>query len=304
MPSNPVSYPLGHATVADGNLTVESALNFPSRITKRVVDLTANSILFDKLFTQSGTLASHSVLYWQSRPGDQYMPRRLPDRGPGDEVVIAGPSELPDPLVARSRDVSGRFFVPDEAKLRNAWTLVDEETTRLANTISRELNYMAVDTIEEAVTAFGGEITVVGHEWGATILDGASPTPAGQRPTADFANVQLSADLDEIGVKYDLWVVNPREQASLMTVYGKDYQAVLDSAGIEVFATNRVAAGTAYALASGQIGFLSYEKMLKTDVYRDDPRLGSWVQMGCKVLMGVTSPYAMRKVTGLATAAG
>ncbi|MBB1030500.1 hypothetical protein G6027_06310 [Dietzia sp. SLG310A2-38A2] len=299
MSSNPVGFPLGKTTSDKGKISVDAALNYPARITQAVVEMTANSIIFDKLFSQHGTLASHSVVYWQSRPGDQYMDRRLADRGVGDQVQIVGPKEMPDPLVANSRDVSGRYYIPDEARLRNTRSLLLEETTRLGNTIARELNYLAVDTIEEAVSTLEGAVTVAGNDWAATIIDGASPTPPGQRPTADFANVQLSADRDEIGVTYDLWIVNPIQHASLKTTYGKDYQAVLDSAGVEIFPTNRVERGTAYALAKNRVGFLAYEKMLETTVYREDQTMGSWVQMGCKVLMGVTSPYAMRKVVGL-----
>lgn len=299
MSNNPVGFPLGRTTAEKGKLSVDMALNNPARITQAVVELTANSIIFDKLFSNHGSLASHSVVYWQASPGQQYMDRRLADRGVGDQVQVVGPKELPDPHVANSRDVPGRYYIPDEARMRNTRSLLVQETDRLGNTIARELNHLAVDTIEEAVSTLTPEITMPGHDWAATLLDGSAPTHPSQRPTADFANIQLSADVDEMGITYDLWIVNPIQHAALKTVYGKDYKAVLDSAGVEVFSTNRVANGTAYALAKNQVGFLAYEKMLETTVYREDSTMGSWVQMGCKVLMGVTNPYAMRKVVGL-----
>ena len=97
-----------------------------------------------------------------------------------------------------------------------------------------------------------------------------------------------------------MWLVNPQEYASLRIVYGPDLNQILDDAGISMFRSNRVTAGTAYAAVRGGVGFLGYEQMLQTETWREPKTKQNWVQSSVLPIMGVTDPYAVKKVTGLA----
>lgn len=300
MPISTVAYPLGTPTVVDNKLTVDTALNQPGRITKRIADLTLQKFIVDKIFGSSGAdVAAGAIIYDQVTENDLYTSRDVEQRGPSDEYpIIYG--ERGEPMVAKAEDWGGKFFVTDEARSRNKVAEFDQDVTRLANTIVRKVNQRAVATLESAITALGGAGVVVGHDWSSAILTGTSPTPTAQQPVADFTNTQLAADTDELGVVYDLWLVNPNQKAALANVYGAEYKALLESLGVSIFDSNRVPAGTAYAVATGQVGFLDYEKKLQTETWREQSTRRTWVQSFAMPIMGVTNPYAVKKVTGLA----
>ena len=131
-------------------------------------------------------------------------------------------------------------------------------------------------------------------------LSGTAPTPNNERPFADFAAVQLAADREELGVSYDLWLVNPQELHNLRVAYGVELSAILADAGLEIFPSNRITAGTAYAVARAQVGFLDYEQGLATETWREQKTKRNWVQSSVLPIMGVTNPYSIKKLTGLA----
>ncbi|QIS00985.1 hypothetical protein F5X71_00360 [Nocardia brasiliensis] len=301
MSTAPVSFPLGAPTLAGSTLTVDLALKQPARITKRLADLTLQKFIVDRIFSSSGaSVAAGAVIYDQITANELYTTRDIEQRAPSAEYPIVG-SDRTDPKVATSEDWGGKFWISDSARTRNDVAHFNNQVTALSNTIVRKVNQRAVVTLEAAIAALGGAGVVPGHDWSDVQLAGTTPTPSDLRPTADFANVQLAADIEELGVVYDLWLVNPQEKANLAIAYGSALAEVLESAGIrEMFASNRVAAGTAYAVATGEVGFLSYEQGLATETWREEKTKRTWVQSSVMPIMGVTNPYSIKKVTGLA----
>jgi hypothetical protein len=295
----PVSYPLGAPTLVGNTLTVDTALKQPGRITKRIADLTLQNFIVDKIFAGSGaTTVAGAIVYDQVVSNQLYTSREPERRMPGDEYPIVGAPRTA-PKVATSEDWGGKFFVTDEAVRRNDRIHFDNQVTQLANTLVRRVNTQAVAQLDAAITALGGAGTFVGHNWEAVVTGGSSQTNATGWPAADFANAQLAADVDELGVTYDLWIMNPLQKATLVTVYGSGLAEVLRSFNIEIFASNRVAAGTAYAVARGQVGFLDYEQGLATETWREAKTKRNWVQTSVMPIMGITNPYSIKKVTGL-----
>lgn len=296
----PVSYPLGAPTISNNQLTVDTALKQPGRITKRLADLTLQKFIVDKIFSSSGaSVASGAVIYDQVTSNELYLTNDVEERTPGAEYPLVS-GERGDALVARSEDWGGKFWVSDEAVRRNDKSHFDNQVTQLGNTLVRKVNSRTVATLEAAITDVGGAAVVPGNDWSDVTLSGNTPTPNNERPFADFAAVQLAADREELGVSFNLWIINPQEQANLRVAYGPDLDAVLKDAGIEVFASNRVTAGTAYAVASNQVGFLDYEQGLATETWREQKTKRNWVQSSVMPIMGVTNPYSIKKITGLA----
>ncbi|MBW4813167.1 MULTISPECIES: major capsid protein [Rhodococcus erythropolis group] len=301
MPSpSPVAYPLGAPTLVGGVLTVDTALKQPQRITKRLADITLQKFIVDKIFSSSGvSVASGAVIYDQVVANELYTARDIEQRAAGNEYPIVG-GERQDPKTASAEDWGGKFYITDQAKSRNDVVYFDNQVTQLANTVVRKVNARAVATLESAIAGLNGAGVVPGHDWSNVTLSGNAPTPNAERPGADFAKVQLAADREELGVVYDLWIVNPQEKANLVIAYGEDYEAILRASGIEIFDSNRVTAGTAYAVARGQVGFLDYEVGLTTETWREEKTRKNWVQSYVQPIFGVTNPYSIKKVTGLA----
>jgi hypothetical protein len=294
-----VAYPLGPPTYSGNMLTVDTALQQPTRITRRIADLTLQRFIVSQVFSSGGGVTGGAVVYDQALLNELYLERDVERVAPGDEFPVVT-SVRQAPQVAEVEKWGGKFFVTDEARDRNNVTTFNNQVTQLANTIVRKVNTRAIETLEAAITALGGAGEFVGQNWTTVVTGGSSQTNNSGWPAADFAKAQLLADVDELGVTYDLWLLNPQEAAQLAIVYGSALSDVLASHGITTYPSNRVPAGTAYAVARGQVGEIRVEKPLGTETWREQKTERSWVQSSVRPVMYVTNPYSIRKVTGLA----
>jgi hypothetical protein len=108
------------------------------------------------------------------------------------------------------------------------------------------------------------------------------------------------AEEDELGISYDLWLLNPAQYAQLIILYGATgLRSVLSEMGISIYVSNRVPAGTAYVVAQGQVGQIRIEKPLGTESWRDPDHERTFVQAGVRPLMFVDNPFAVLQFTGL-----
>lgn len=142
----------------------------------------------------------------------------------------------------------------------------DQQVTQLSNTLTRKLDVRAMEVVTGAIR---GDNVVVGHSWASLVTTGnpANLTPLASLPTADLSAAQLASDLQELGVNHNLLVMHPNEAHALRVAYGDNLQAMLDSAGVSLFANPRVAAGTAWAVESGMVGTLGFEFPLTVDAW-------------------------------------
>jgi hypothetical protein len=298
----PVQYPLGPPVVSNVTvLTVDMALNQPNRITRRIADLALQRFIVSRIFSTGGTAVNGgAIMYEQALVNELYTDRDVERVAPGGEFPIVGASRR-GPKVAEVEKYGGKFQTTDEARKRNDTVWFNNQVTMLSNTIVKKVNTRAVAELDAAIAALGGAGTFTGNDWSAVITNGSSATNNADMPAADFAEAQMLAEQDELGVAYDLWIVNPQEMAALVVIYGEKLPGVLAAAGIkEVFPSNRVTAGTAYAVARGQVGFLEYEQGLGTETWRDPETESWWTQSSVRPVMGITNPMSIRKVTGLA----
>jgi hypothetical protein len=299
---SPVTFPLGAPSIDQntGLITVDMALNTPGYITQRLSDLTLQRFIVDQIFANSGDpVRGGAVIYDQITQNDLYTTNDVEQVAPGATFPIVG-AERPVPLVATVSKYGGKFMFTDEAKRRNDAFLFDQKTQKLANTLVRKVNTFTVAQLEANFTALAGATTIPGNDWTAVVTGGASQSNNSAWPAADFAAVQTQADTTELGVTIDLWILNPADLGMLRTIYGNQYENVLASFGLTVFPSNRVAHGTAYALSKGNVGFLKYEVGLATETWREPDSQATWVQSSVLPVMGITNPYSIYKVTGLA----
>lgn len=301
--ADPGAFPLGSPSMSGTQLTVDLALQQPTRVTRRIADITLERFIVSRIFAQGGEVSGGAVVFDQAVLNELYLTRDVEQRAPGDEYPVVTSQRLA-PGVALVEDWGGKFDITDEAKRRNDVTLFNNKVTQLGNTIVRKVNTRAIDTLEAAISAQSGATTFAGNNWNSVVTAGTSASNVTAYPAADLAKAQLAADTDELGVDYDIWLVNPAQKYQFNLIYGAngaDPARILSSLGIkEMYASNRVIAGTAYAVASNQVGELRLEEPLQTETYREPKTRRTWVQSSIKPVMYVTNPYSVRKITGLA----
>jgi hypothetical protein len=294
-------YPLGNPTVSGTTISVDLMLNQPTRITRYLSDLTLRGYWADKVFTPSGGVSGGAILYTQLTQNELFVSssRDVQNVEPGAEFPLVT-FDRPTPLVKPVEKFGGKFFVTDEARDRNDPMMLQQGAQRLSNTISRRIHTNAVAEIDAQITALGGSAqTATGNDWSAVVTTGSSATNAPGWPAADFAKVQLLADQKELGVQFDTWILNPVNANEFRLAYGNEWNAVLADAGVSFVVTNRVTAGTAYVVESGQVGQMRLEKPLSTETWREQATQRTWVQSDVRPVFIITNPYGIAKVTGL-----
>jgi len=295
---NAAAYPLAAPTVNGSTITVEQMLAEPTRITRYLSDITLRNYISPLFFSSPGGVTGGAVIYDQLTLNDLFPTRDVQEVAPGGEFPIVT-SENGEPKVAAVEKHGGKFFVTDEARDRNDGGVIQREGRKLINALIRRQDARAIAVVDAALSGLGSQ-TVTGVNWNSVVTAGTSASSASAYPAADFAKVQLLADQQELGVEIDTWVLNPAQLAQLRLVYGSDFEAVAASYGLTFQASNRVTAGTAYAIESGEVGEQRFEKPLSTETWREPESQRTWVQTDARFVQVVTNPYSVFKVTGLA----
>lgn len=283
------------------NLTVDAVMNTPTLIRDRIAQLADEQLLLGKLFATYGAqLAGGGLLYASITADDYFAEANGAPRVPGTEYGRLIGSE-PEMGLAPAQDYGCWFEITDEQRIRNDISLFDHHVVQSANTLVRQLDQTAVAAIETSLADNPGQV-VAGHSWKNLVTVGPldSLTASTALPTADFAAGQLVADLQEIGVKFDLLVVHPNEAAALRTAYRQFLADALESAGLEMFVTPRITAGTAYLAVKGQVGVVGFETPLHVEPVLHRERRTTRFQTYCVPAVAVDRPNNIVEITGLA----
>lgn len=296
---NPVAHPLAAPTVTGDTVTVDVMLQQPTRITAFLLDLTLARFVMDRIFSSDGGVTGGAVVYDSITENELYLDRDVEPVAPGAEFPVVTSSRRA-PKVAEVEKFGGKYFFTDEARDRNDQSAFRNENIKLGNTIVRKINARAVEVMEAAITANGGLSEFVGNDWSAAIPGGSNPTIPSGTPAANFAQAQLLSDQRELGIRYNIAIVNPVQLNELRLFYGGSLgQMLADNGYDEVYASNRVAVGTAYFVAEGQLGEMRLEQPLATETWRDANTQRTWVQSSVRPVMFVNNPFAVVRATGL-----
>jgi hypothetical protein len=295
----PVAHPLGPPVITGTDITVDLMLDQPTRITSYLMDITLQRFLLDRIFSTPGGVTGGAVVYDVVQENDLYTDRDVSNVSPGGEFPVVT-SHRRAPRVAEVEKFGGKFFFTDEARDRNDQAAFRNQSTRLGNTIVRKLNTRAVEVLEDAISDNNGFSQFTGNDWSTAIPNGANPTIPAETPGADFAMANLMADQRELGLTYDTALVNPVQLNALRLFYRDTLSQMLSDNGYrEIYASNRVPAGTAYFVASGQLGEMRIEQPLATEAWREPETQRSWVQSSVRPVMYVTNAFAVVKATRL-----
>ena len=266
-----------------------------------VMDLTLQKFLLERLFTSAGGVTGGAVLFDLVTENDLYASRDVEKVAPGAEFPIITSARLA-PRVATPDKWGGKFDMTDEAMDRNDVMAFTNHVRKVSNTVVRKINQYAVGVVAAAVTA--SSRTLTGHSWSAAVPNGATPTAPGVTPFGDISLARKNAEIDEMGIEYDTLLVNPNEELSLLNFAQFDagkLSAVLAEIGInEMFASNRVTAGSPLLVASGQVGEFRIESPLQTKSWREEAKEKTWWQTSVRPVAYVTNPFAILQINGVA----
>lgn len=293
-------YPFGAPSVSGNNITVDLMLREPTRINAYLSDLALRRYFADRIFPNNGGVSGGALVYTQLTKNDLFPTRRAQKVTPGAEFPEVT-FDRPEPKTAQVEKRGGKFRVTDEARDRNDLSMIQTEGAKLSNDIVDQLHAQAIAELEASISDIGADVTLdaADYSWAeAAELTLLNQAPSLQ-PAKVFVELQKKAEVFELGGQFNLLVLNPNEEANLKLVYGPQWASFLQSYGFSTVTTNRVAAGTAYAVQEGMVGQSRYEQELRTVTYRDESTESTWVQASVRNVYAVTHPYNVFKVTNL-----
>lgn len=298
-----VAHPLGPPTSTGTKITVDTMLKQYTRITRMVMDMTRQRFVADRIFASGGGVTGGAVVFDSVEANDNYADRDVERISPGAEFPIVTSSRRA-PGVAEVEKWGGKVWISDEARDRNDAQLFTNQIRQLSNTIVRKINARAIQVLEAMFTAYPSRVVVSKSQgaggWDSVTPYGATPTAPGAWPAADFAFAQEISETDEMGINFDLWILNPSNYTDLLLLYGGDgIQELLTTLNLDIYVTNRVAINTAYVVAQGQVGQMRVEQPLKTESWREPNRERTWVQTSVRPLMFCDNRFAALKFTNL-----
>jgi hypothetical protein len=298
LPSN-VTHPLGAPTVSGTSITVDTMLNQPTRVTRMIMDMTLQRFVADRIYASAGGVSGGAVVYDSVEANDLYTTRDVERVAPGAEFPIIT-SARRAPGVAEVEKWGGKVWISDEARDRNDSVLLTNQLRQLGNTIVRKINARAMQVLDAMFTAFPSRVVASVGNWQSVTPYGATPTAPNLWPAADFAKAAEIAETDELGIRYDLWILNPQDYTFLLTLYGGDgLQELLNTLGLEIYVTNRQTVKQATVVAQRQVGQMRVEQPLGTETWREPNRQRTWIQSSVRPLMFVDNRFAALRFTAL-----
>lgn len=292
-------YPPGAPTVdGQGRITIEQFLKQPSRVQKVITDLTAQRFIAERIFSP-GDAQGGAVIFDQVVGTDLFTARDVQSIEAGSEFPIVTSGEA-IPKVAAVTKWGGAGLLTYEAVRRDSRPTLNNELTKLRNTIVRKIDTVAIAALDAAPIQ-----PQVGTSW--------SNASTGN-PVLDLAVARSLIDDADMGYTADTVLINPAQYVSLVS-NPKVYNALPREAaagnpiingqlngfmGFKWYVTNRVPAGTAYVLSSMMAGSLRDELPLYSRVV-EQPERERYLIMAARVTVPiVTDPKAVVKLTGLA----
>jgi hypothetical protein len=111
MPTAPVTYPLGPPTVSGTTITVDVALNQPTRILRDIARLTDQKFFASRVFSDAGGVEGGAVLFElpPTTQTDLFAERGVQEVAPGEEFPVL--TFLRGvPVVAKPRKIGGKSW--------------------------------------------------------------------------------------------------------------------------------------------------------------------------------------------------
>lgn len=280
-------------------ITVPLALQQPALVAHRIAELAEPDLVLDKFFTPGPAPEGGSYLFVRAKAGDKFLAdgADVEDTAEGSEYPIVDGVD-PDVHQALIANFGGAFPVTDFQEKRNLTSYLRAQVQQLSNSVVRKLNRAALKAVDEVI---GAEQTITGQSWNDLVIVGPadSITPAALRPSADISAARLHAELQELGTVFDLLIVHPNQAHQLRSAYGEHLDDMLKSAGVELFSTPRVTAGSAFVVEKGGLGKVGFETPLTVETVPDRRHRQNYIQAYANPYFAPENPGAVVKLVGL-----
>jgi hypothetical protein len=297
MPGQGTMYPPGAPTFNGNLMTVDTFLRTPRAVERVVQDLVAmRGFIADAIYTP-GDAPGGAVVYDELLASNAFTSRDVQAIEPGSEFPIVDVG-VTNPKVAEVTKWGGAALITYEARDRDNRPLLNQQLTKLRNTIVRK-----VDTVGMAALAAAPVITQTASADWTTTGDMIS----------DLETARSAIDDSDMGYQADTIIANPqqridvRKNPALRAALPRENVAqnpvlAADLNGFLGFNnwifTNRVAPGTVWVLSSRIIGSQRDEVPLYTRVVDQPDRERVLVMAGRRTVPIVTDPKAAVKITG------
>lgn len=311
-------FPASAPTVNGNLITVDRYLRQPANIAQTLADLTLQQFFAEELFNLGEDVPSGAVIYDELTANDLYPDRDVQRHTPGGQFPLII-SSRPSPKTAYAEEYGGKFFMTYAAIRRNAVNDLTRNERLLGNALVKKWNNIAIDLLNATVTAVGGSAVIVGADWGTSTTD----------IFANLAAAQYAADQREMGIELDTIIVNPAQALDMLTsekfrkLFTAETQQELvqgatvgevTPAGLTILKSHRQPAGTALALARGQIGgrhreapageegdniAFDAESGIAVQGYDDPENTRRYVQAWKSEVMYVNNPFALYRIEGI-----
>lgn len=277
-------------------LSVDMMLNHPTALRDRVATQADKGLVTPYFFSTAGArVEGGGLIYSVAKASDLYTTSQAEKRAPGGEYKALDGDPIESKL-AKPQDWGGKIQILDEERIRNNVSAVDLKVDQLANEVQQRVDAAALAAIEAAIDSSN---IVAGHIWADVLLDGATPTAPGSRPTADWSAAQLKSDMQRLGVQHDTLIVSPAGAHALRVVYGALLGEVMKSAGLEMVTSVRIDVNSAYVVEKGKAGQVGFEVPLTTDIIDDRSTRSKWIQTYCVPAFAIDRPHAIKQITGV-----
>lgn len=297
--------PFGAASVSGHNITIDDAMANPTKVTRTIADLIVANLWAHRLFTDSGGVEGGAVLFERPNPlaTDLYVSpeRDLRKIAPGDEIPMVGFTRGV-PMIARPDKIGGAFEMVKEAIKRNDVGQLARNMQRIANTVVRMMENMAMAEAAAVITAEARFITATDTIAAMNALTVLNRTGA-DSPLAQFLAVNTFIDAEERGKKLDSVIINTLDWAGLVSYYGDAAtvkEQLAEGAGINnVYPTPRRAQGSALFFEEGGTGELRQEFPLEQESEYFKKTQTWWYGLTWSPVMYVVDQFGMLELRGL-----
>ncbi|MGV0398742.1 major capsid protein [Corynebacterium suicordis] len=273
-------------------------LDNPKGLSDMIAARAADSIA-PRIFGTTQKVNTAAMFHTRINPEDTEV-QGIAQRSEGTEYQMVRITP-PDIERIEASDIGGKFRITDEALENGVVDIMHDGIALIGARLADVLDEMALTALATATTQTGEYMQ--GHDWGATILDGATPTPPTERPTADLIEAQTRLRTGGMRSTGDLLVLSPLDEASLKISYGDRFADMLSGLGLTTVSSPLVPAGTAYVVDSLGLGGITSKHGLVTETWRDNALRSTWVQVYLEPSVFVTRPGNIVRIDNINTAA-
>lgn len=268
---DPVTQPLGPATVSGTTYTVDFLVNNPTVIPGIIRTLVAGNrgYFADKIFNSPNIPVNGGVVIGEpTKPNELFLPegKSLAPRAPGAEAPRVGATRG-EPQLYFPESWSGSLEITNEAKRRNQTYTITRQMTQIANTFTNIIQKRAVEILLAFCEAESSARTKANKtNWVTAAEAEAAKIKASESPAVDLAYVLSLFELDEAGYAPKWMILHPNDALLLNTIFGvQGVGPLLDYYGLTMVPTPRITEGEAFFVAESGIGDLLWEQPLQQE---------------------------------------